>query len=79
LLTSRWDGHHKSVDYRGLLRPRRELPRRRASEQRDELARALPDASRARTERIAHLGTEETAAMRDFNAAYDRSGSDSVL
>jgi hypothetical protein len=28
-----------------------------------------------RTERIAHLGTEETAALRDFNAAYDRSGS----
>jgi hypothetical protein len=25
-----------------------------------------------RTERIAHLGTEETAALRDFNAAYDR-------
>jgi hypothetical protein len=28
-----------------------------------------------RTERIAHLGTEETAALRDFNAAYDGSGS----
>jgi hypothetical protein len=27
-----------------------------------------------RTERIAHLGTEETAALRDFDAAYDRSG-----
>jgi hypothetical protein len=27
------------------------------------------------TERIAHLGTEETAALRDFDPAYDRSGS----
>src|SRR5262249_325623 len=27
------------------------------------------------TGRIAHLGMEETAAGRDFNAAYDRSGS----
>src|SRR5262245_17016202 len=31
------------------------------------------------TGRIAHLGMEETAAVRDFNAAYDRSRSDSVI
>src|SRR5262245_28022904 len=59
-----------------LLSPRRERPRGRAAEQRDERTSFhYPMPPVLRTERIAHLGTEETAALWDFDPAYDRSGS----
>src|SRR6516164_9858043 len=53
-----------------LLRARRERPRRRrAAEQRDEIAPFhCPMPPVLRTEKIAHVGTEETAALRDFCA-----------
>src|SRR5262249_17798164 len=61
----------------GLLRSRRERPRRSAAEQRDEVAPfQWPMSPVLPTGRIAHLGMEETAAVLDFNAAYDRSRSD---
>jgi len=31
------------------------------------------------TERIAHLGAAKTAALRDFNPVYDRSGSEPAV
>jgi hypothetical protein len=61
--------------HRALLRARRQRPRRRTAESRDEVApfhSLMPPV--LRTERIAHLGTEETAALRDFDAAYARFG-----
>ena len=62
--------------HRGLLRARRERPRGCAAEKRDELAPFhWPMPPVLRTERIAHLGTEETAALRDFNPGYDCLGS----
>src|SRR5262245_50805173 len=71
----------KHPDYRNssrLLRARRERPRCcRAADQRDEIAPfQCPMSPVLPTGRIAHLGMEETAAVRDFNAAYDRSRSD---
>src|SRR5262245_60694881 len=61
---------------RRLLRARLKRPDGCPAEQRDELPPFhSPTSPVLLTERIAHLGTEETAALRDFNAAYDRSGS----
>ena len=64
-----------------LLRARRERPRDCcAAEQRDEVAAFhCPMPPVLRTERIAHLGTAGGAALRDFDPAYDRSGSESVI
>jgi predicted dehydrogenase len=60
-----------------LLRARRERPcRRRAAEKRDELAPFhWPMSPVHPIERMAHLVRQETAALPDFNPAYDRSGS----
>src|SRR5262249_34856678 len=59
------------------LRLRRERPRRRrAAEKRDELApfhSLMPPV--LRTKKIAHLGPAGGAVLRDFDRAYDRSGS----
>ena len=55
-------------------------PRRRAAEQRNECAPFhCPVPPVLRTERIAHLGTEETAALRDFKPVYVGSGSAPVI
>jgi hypothetical protein len=61
----------------GLLRPSRKRPCRcRNAEHRDELAAFhCPMPPVLPTDRIAHPHEEETAALRDFNPAYDRSGS----
>ena len=58
-------------------RPCRERPRdSRAAEQRDELAPFhCPMPPVLPTERIAHLSAAGVAALRDFDPAYDRSGS----
>src|SRR5262249_9208386 len=69
-------------DYRHLrlLRPRRERPCRRATEQRDEIApfhcRCLRASDRNES---THQLRQETTALRDFGPADDGSGSDSVL
>jgi hypothetical protein len=64
-----FDPGMQHLQCRRLLRPRRKRPRdRRTAEQRDELAtfhRQVPLA-----ERIAHLSTQEAAALRDFVPIY---------
>src|SRR3954468_23879567 len=65
--------HHR---HRRLLRSRHERPRRRAAQQRDELASFhCPMPPVLPTERIAHLSAAGVAALREFDPAYDRSGS----
>jgi hypothetical protein len=60
----------------GCCRARRERPRRRAAEQRDEVAPLHGPVSPVPTsERIAHLGPAAGAALRDFDPAYVSSGS----
>src|SRR5262249_41847384 len=58
-----------------LLRPRREGPCSRSTKERDEFAAFHSSVSRARTEDNTPPVGQETAALRDFNAAYDRCGS----
>src|SRR5262249_1704350 len=60
-----------------LLRARRQRPCRRAAEQRDELAplHCLVPSVLSIERMIAHLSTQETAALRDFNSANVGSGS----
>src|SRR5262245_30849015 len=66
----------KTAKALGLEVPPMLLATADAAERRDERAPVhCPMPPVLRTERIAHLGTEETAALRDFNPAYDRSGS----
>src|SRR5262249_28840042 len=64
----------------GLLRSRRERPRRSAAEQRDEVAPfQWPMSPVLPTGRIAHLGMEETAAVLDFMRPMTGPGQVSVI
>jgi hypothetical protein len=68
--------HTDSAHSLPLLRARRERPSRRAAEQQDELAAFhCPMPPVLRTARIAHLRTEKTAALRDFNSPHVGLGS----
>ena len=61
---------------RRRLRARRKRPRRRAADERDEVAPFhCPMPPVLPTERIAHLGPAGGAALRDFDPAYVADGS----
>jgi hypothetical protein len=76
IVSSQIDEHPDAPHPLALLRARRERPPgRRSAQEGDELPPFhSPTSPVLPTERIAHLGTEEAAALRNFNAAHYRSG-----